>query len=273
MADGTAAVPTGEPSAAFLKLVLDSDDVGTFLRSVMGQLMEELGGASRGISWAITVLRPGTTGTWAADSALAAAVDALQHSFDDGPALTAIRCGEFVHVADVGVDRRWPGYASAAAGYGVLSLLSVPLVSEGVFAATVNLYAPLPHSFTSTDITTVRSYTRQGMRGLRLATQLAARTETHAGLVPGPGSRDLVASALRFLMTEYGLSYEAAFHYLQTAARSRAAELEQAALEIFIAGSPPSPSPDTRNGTDAPAAASMKATPARRTFPHRGRTA
>jgi hypothetical protein len=262
MAERTAADPTGDPPAAFLDLVLDGAEVGTFLRSVLDEMMEDLGGASRGMGWAITLLRAGVTGTWAADSAGTAAIDRLQHSFDDGPALTAIRCNEFVHVGDAGLERRWPGYGSAAARYGVLSLLSVPLISDGVFAATVNLYAPLPHSFSSEDITTARNYTRQGMRGLRLALQLSGKTETGAGRVPAPGSRDLVGSALRILMDEYRLSHEAAFHYLHTAARSRSVGLEQAALEIVTTGSSPSPYPGIHDVTDAPAAPSIKVTSA-----------
>ncbi|WP_427007000.1 GAF domain-containing protein [Pseudarthrobacter sp. H2] len=269
MADRTAADPTGGPPAAILDLVLDSAEVGTFLRSVLAALMADLGGAGRGMNWALAILRAGKTSTWVADSAHTAAIDRIQHSFDDGPALTAMRGGEFVHVGDAGLERRWPGYASAVAGYGVRSLLSVPLVSEGVFAASVNLYAPLPHSFTSEDITKARSYTRQGMRGLSLAMQLSAKKETDAGRLPAPGSRDLVGEALRILMDEYRLSYEAASHYLHTAAR-RSADLEQAALDIVTAGSPPSPHPDLHDGPDGLPAPARKARPAGRTVPSRG---
>jgi hypothetical protein len=272
MADRTATDRAVQPPAAILDLVLDSAEVGTFLRSVLGELVAELGGASRGMSWALAVLRAGKTSTWVADSAHTAAIDGLQHSFDDGPALTAMRCGEFVHVGDAGLERRWPGYASAVASYGVRSLLSVPLVSEEVSAASVTLYAPLPHSFTSEDIIKARSYTRQGMRGLSLAMQQAAKKESGAGRVRAPGSRDLVGSALRILMDEYRLGYEAAFHYLHTAARSRSADLEQAALDIVTAGSPPGTYPDVDDGTDALPGPSTNPPPAGRTVPSRGST-
>lgn len=270
MADTTAAHPTGEPPAV-LDLVVGSAAVTGFLRSVLGGLMEDLGGDRRGMGWALTVLRAGKTGTWVAERPQTAAIDRLQHSFDDGPALTAMRCGEFVHVADAGRERRWPGYASAVAGYGVRSLLSVPLVAEDVFAAAVNLYAPLPHSFTSEDITTARSYARQALRGLSLAVQLSAARETDAGRVPAPAAGDLVGSALRILMDEYRLSYEAAVHYLHTAARSRSAELEQAALDIVAAGPLPGPGPDVHDGADALPAPARKARAASRTVPSRRR--
>lgn len=243
MVERTAADTTGDPPAAFLDLVLANAEVGTFLRSIMDEMMAELDGAGRRMGWAISILRSRITVTWAADSAHTAAVDRLQHSFDDGPSLAAIRSNAFVHVADTGLERRWPGYGHAAAGYGVLSVLSVPLISDGVFSAAVNIYAPLPHSFTSADILTARSHTRQGMRGLRLALDLSGKQDVTAARLPAPGSRDLIGSALRILMDEYRLSYDAAFHYLHTAARSRSIGLEQAALDIVAAGSPPSSYP------------------------------
>lgn len=254
MAERTAAGAVGEPSFAFLSLALDSVEVGAFLRSIMDEMMEDLRGASRGMGWAVTVLRAGVTGTWAADSARTAAIDRLQHSFDDGPALTAIRSDGFVHVGNTALERRWPGYGAAAAGAGALSLLSVPLVSDGVFAATVNLYAPLTHSFSSEDIMTAHSYTRQGMRGLCLALQLLGKKEGGGSRVLELESQDLVGSALRVLMDEYRLSYEAAFHYLHTAARSRSVGIEQAALDVVAAGSLPRPFPGIHDATGAPAA-------------------
>lgn len=264
MAERTVADTAGESRSGFLDLALASAEVGTFLRSVMDEMMMALGGASRGMGWAISIVRSGVTGTWAADSAHMAAVDRLQHSFDDGPSLAAVRSNAFVHVGDTGLERRWPGYGHAAASYGVLSLLSVPLISDGVFSAAVNVYAPLPHSFSSTDILTARSWTWQGMRGLRLALELFGKKDATAVRLPAPGSQDLVDSAIRILTDEYRLSYEAALHYLHTAARSRSVGLEQAALDIVAAGPQPGsyqPSSylDNYDPTGAVAVSSMKA--------------
>lgn len=262
MAGITAADTTGEPPAALLDLVLNSAEVGTFLRALMDEMVAVLGGAGRGIGWAVTLVRTGITGTWAADSARTGEIDRLQHSFDDGPALAALRSG-FVHVGETGLERRWPGYGNAAASFGVQSLLSVPLISNDVFAATVSLYAPLPHAFSSADIMTARSYARQGMRGLRLALELFGKKEDTAARVPAPGSQDLVSTALKILMEEYRLSYEAALHYLHTAARSRSVGLEQAALEIIAAGPQSRSYPDTAGGAGNPGDPSPGATSAR----------
>lgn len=253
MAERTAADTLGEPPAAILDRVLDSAEARTFLRSTMDAMVEELGGAGREMGWAVTVLRGGTTGTWMADNDRTAAADRLQHLFDDGPALAAIRHIEFVHVGDIGLERRWPGYAHAVAGYGVLSLLAVPMIPDKLSATAVTLYAASPHAFSSEDITTARGYAGQGVRGLRLALELSQKKEATAARSPVPGPRNLIGSALRILMEEYRLSYEAAFHYLQAAARSRSIGFEQAALDIVTAGPPPRPHPGTLGAISAPA--------------------
>lgn len=253
MAERPSAGTLGEPPAAIVDRVPDSARVRTFLRSTMDALVEELGGTGRKMGWAITVLRGGTTGTWAAENDSTAAVDRVQHLFDDGPALAVIRGNEFVHVGDTGMERRWPGYAHAVAGYGVLSLLAVPMMSGGWFPATVTLYAALPHAFSSQDIMTVLGYARQGRRGLCLALELSIRKETAATRGPISGPRNLIGPALRILMEEYRLSYEAAFHYLQTAARSRSIGFEQAALDIVTAGPPQGRYPGFEDSVSAPA--------------------
>lgn len=252
MAERTAADTLSGPPAAIVDRVLDSAEARSFLRRTMDAMVEQLGGASRELGWAVTVLRAGTTGTWIADNDRTAAVDRLQHLFDDGPALAAIRHKEFVHVGDIGLERRWPGYAHAVGGYGVWSLLSVPLIFGKVPATTVTLYAASPHAFSSEDITTARGYAQQGARGLRLALELSPEKEATPALNPVPGPRNLIGPALRILMEEYRLSYEAAFRYLQAAARSRSIGFEQAALDIVTAG-PPRPHLGIHEATAAPA--------------------
>lgn len=253
MAEKPAADTVGEPPPAILDLVLDSAGVRTFLQSTMDAMMQELGGAGQEMGWAATVLRGGTTSTWAADNDRTAAVDRLQHLFDDGPALAALRRNEFVHVGDTGLERRWPGYAHAVADYGVLSLLAVPMISDGVFPTTVTLYATLPHAFNSTAIMTAHGCARQGMRGLRLALELFKEKEATATRGPVPDPRNLIGPAMRILMEDYRLSYEAAFHYLQTAARSRSVGFEQAALDIVTGGPAPAPYPGSDGSPSTPA--------------------
>ncbi|WP_427169947.1 hypothetical protein [Arthrobacter sp. 92] len=237
MADRPAENPSADAPSAFLEFLWNSAETAAFLRSVMAGMMADLP-ASPEMGWAFSVLRGGHTVTWEAADARAATIDRLQHSFDDSPALTAIRSGEFVHVSNTALDRRWPGYASVVVGYGVLSLLSLPLDPEGVLDASVNLYWPLPHAYTSESIITALNYAGQLSLGLRLAIQLFQKQVSYPVPVPA-GSPTLVDSAVTILIDEFGLSHEAALHYLRLTARSMSATLEQAALDIVLSHNAP----------------------------------
>src|SRR6478752_4598652 len=175
MKQGTAPARGQDLHPAFWATHFNNPDIGAFLREVVTELVDGIGGPSRGISWAITVLGSGEPVTLTAGSAPARAADEAQRSFDDGPARTAVRSGEFVFVGDTSLERRWPGYASAAAAFGARSLLSVPLVPPSIFQAAVNLYAPWPHVFTSADITAAARLARHLSRALRLVQQLSLR--------------------------------------------------------------------------------------------------
>ncbi|MFF2242853.1 GAF domain-containing protein [Arthrobacter sp. NPDC058130] len=215
---GTARDGRPDRSASFWELHFNDPDIGAFLSDAVGEFVSDIGGPGRGISWAITLLGSGEALTLTAGSAPARAADEAQRSFDDGPARTAVRSGEFVSVGDTSLDRRWPGYASAAAAFGVRSLLSVPLVPEALFQASVNLYAPWPHLFTSADITAAARLARHVSRALRLVQQLALRSGSGADLSSAQLSRALAGLALRTLVREYGFTEEGALDYLRSVA-------------------------------------------------------
>jgi GAF domain-containing protein len=228
-------------------VVFESTDVEDFLASVTGEFMRELGGGGRSIRWAVTFFRPGQARTAAAGSAAARAADEEQCSFADGPVLESLRTGDFVHLADTARDRRWPGYASAAADHGVRSLLSMPIVSSVGWHAALSLYAAAPHAFSSQDIVMVRRYARQVARSLRLVVQVAARAEIGAQVAIAQSSAVLMDLAIGILMSDYGLGHEAAVQYLRTVARHTSQGLRQTALNIVAASRPETAEPRQNN--------------------------
>lgn len=216
--------------------VLDSKDVETYLWEVTRDFMADIKGDQRGITWAATLFRLGQARTVAASAEKAREADQEQCSFADGPVMEAIRSGEFVLLSDVSRDRRWPGYASAAAGHGVKSLLSVPIASEGATSAAINLYAAFPHAFTSDDLLRSRNYAQHVARALRVVVRVAERAEATAGLAVVQSSLVLVDLAVRSLMDEYGLSREGALRFLQTQALHHELDLRDAALNVVAPG-------------------------------------
>ncbi len=216
--------------------VFDSKDVETYLWEVTRDFMTDIKGERRGISWAATLFRLGKAHTLAASTEQAREADREQCSFADGPVVEALRTGEFVILSDLSRDRRWPGYSSAAAGHGVQSLLSAPIVSEGGASAAINLYAAEPHTFTSDDLVRSRSYVQQVARALRVVVRVAARAEATAGIAVVQSSLVLVDLAVRSLMNEYNLSREGALRFLQTQALHHELDLRDAALNVVVPG-------------------------------------
>ncbi|SEQ72579.1 GAF domain-containing protein [Arthrobacter sp. OV608] len=235
-----AAEPAGQIGWGSLPLppepVFDSKDVETYLQEVTQEFMRDIKGERRGIGWAATLFRLGKARTLAASSEQAREADREQCSFADGPVIEALRSGEFVLLSDLGRDRRWPGYANAAAGHGVQSLLSVPIVSEGLTSAAINLYASSPHTFASDDLLRTQSYARQLARALRVVVRVAERAEAAAGIAVAQSSLVLVDLAVRSLMDEYGLSREGALRFLQREASHHELDLHGAALNVVVPG-------------------------------------
>jgi hypothetical protein len=235
-----AADPTGQvgwgPLPVTPEPVFDSKDVENYLWEVTHDLMVEINGDRRGIGWAATLFRLGKGRALAASTEQAREADREQCSFSDGPVMEAVRSGEFVLVSDLGMDRRWPGYASAAAAHGVQSLLAVPILSEGGTSAAISLYASEPHTFTSDDLVSSRNYAREVARALRVVLRVAGRAEATAGLAVVQSSLVLVDLAVRSLMNEYGLTREGALRFLQTQALHHELDLRDAALNVVAPG-------------------------------------
>jgi GAF domain-containing protein len=80
------------------------------------------------------------TFTVVATSPEAALMDSAQY-LEDGPCLQAGREDAVVAVEDILDEARWQQFASAAAGRGVRSSLSLPVLDRGALVGTVNFYA------------------------------------------------------------------------------------------------------------------------------------
>lgn len=85
--------------------------------------------------------------TAAASNAFVTEVDALQYAFDSGPCLTASHDQAPVRVDDLSLESRWPRWTAAAAGLGVQSMLSVPLLSTGTSVGAIKVYSRLRDAY------------------------------------------------------------------------------------------------------------------------------
>ena len=86
------------------------------------------------------------TFTVVATSEDSAVMDSAQY-LDDGPCLQAGREDVVVGIDDILDEDRWQQFASTAAGRGVRSSLSLPVLDHGTLVGTVNFYAARPRAF------------------------------------------------------------------------------------------------------------------------------
>lgn len=211
MAEATPLNSGPEPPAIFPSAILASPELQTFLSEAARQLVEDVGGAARGFLWAITLVGQGEVRNWASGSTKARNADGAQSSFEDGPARAAVASREFIHVPDVAVERRWPGYAAAVAGQGVRSVLSIPMNVEWDISAALTLYASSPHAFTSEDVIRASACARRMSRVCHLLLELARK----AGAAITQTPLSVIEVGVWSLIREYGLNEESAMRYLQ----------------------------------------------------------
>jgi GAF domain-containing protein len=99
----------------------------------------------------ITLAQDERVFTVASADALACELDEKQYEHETGPCLQSLSSGEVVEAADLAVEDRWDAYPSIAMGYGILAVLSTPLMVEGKPVGVLNLYAGVPQAFSEVD--------------------------------------------------------------------------------------------------------------------------
>lgn len=77
--------------------------------------------------------------------------DTLQYELQEGPCLTAWATQELVVVNDSRTDTRWGRWAREAAGTGVLSCMSVPLLKGPTAIGAMKVYSSTADAFTEAD--------------------------------------------------------------------------------------------------------------------------
>lgn len=103
------------------------------------------------VTCGITLAQDDRVLTAASADALAQQLDELQYEYESGPCLQALATGEVVTAEDLGTERRWGGYPTAAMAHGILSILSVPLIVDCKPVGVLNIYAGAVRAFSMVD--------------------------------------------------------------------------------------------------------------------------
>ncbi len=170
--------------------------------------------------------------------ALVADVDALQHSWGEGPCLDAMTQGVAFYAGDLADDPRWPNFGPEATATGMRSLLAVPLVINGTPGA-LNLYARYPHAFGVID--RGRGLLLAAMAGLAFTSAQTHEDDERraANLHAALATREVIGQAQGILMERERLSSDQAFDILRRASQHLNLKLRDIAQNLVDTGERP----------------------------------
>ncbi|MEV6873284.1 GAF and ANTAR domain-containing protein [Amycolatopsis sp. NPDC051128] len=159
--------------------------------------------------------------------------DTRQYELGEGPCLAALAECSPMRIDDVTTERRWPRWCAEAAGAGLRSVLTAPLVTEDGCHGAIKLYATVPGAFGPSDEHTLTKF------ATRAAVLVAnARAYERANRFSDQfrhtlRERDLITMAKGFLMGREGLGEDAAFGRLLSLARAQGRSPAEAAADLL----------------------------------------
>lgn len=188
------------------------------------------------VSASVALTAPAWSGPAIAVDERAARLEALQRRDAAGPGADALRAARPVEAGDLSTERRWPAFARAAAGAGVLAVRSVPmLVRDGAPIGVLTVYGDTAAAFGRPDRRLADLVA--GLATVAVAGSMRSYDDTtlSARLRQALASRSAIDQAIGIVMAERACSAERALSDLRTAARHRRTTLQDVAAHV-VAG-------------------------------------
>lgn len=183
----------------------------------------------------VSVLEGRRVVTAAASAALVHRVDEHQYVADEGPCLEAIRTGEVRRSPRLKADIRWPKFGRLAVGEGVVSCLSLPIVTSDVGATgALNLYSQ-EQPFEEIDEDIGRRYMGSVAVAVANARAHARAREVIDQLQEALLSRDVIGRAKGVIQTYEGCGPDEAFDRLRSMSQHRNVKLRDLAAKVVKA--------------------------------------
>jgi GAF domain-containing protein len=170
--------------------------------------------------------------TASASNALVEVADARQYDLGQGPCLLAWASGEPVLVTDARQDRRWPEWAGAAAGLGLRSSVSVPLLAGESALGAVKLYARQEDSFDHATVRLLELFAAQATIFLVNARARESARTISEDLRDALAHREIIAVARGILMARHGLDEDTAMQDLLMESRRSKRSLREVSAEL-----------------------------------------
>ena len=196
-------------------LLLSQETVGTSLQMITALSHDTI---PTSLGSAVTLVNDQGHRTVAATSdATVARADALQYELNEGPCLTAWTHRTSVRVDDTRQESRWPRWCGAVQQFGVLSVLSAPLVAGDRALGAMKVYSDQPDAFDNDAERRLSMFAPQAAVLVANMQSHQAATELSEGLKGALRSRDLIAIAKGIVMARAGIDEDSAFTRLTNA--------------------------------------------------------
>jgi GAF domain-containing protein len=215
-------------------LLLSEETVQTALTLVTSLAHDTMGPGTIGAG--VSVLdAEGRRTSSAATSDLVAAADGLQYELEQGPCLAAWAGRAVVRVDDTVTDPRWPGWCQRAAGLGLRSVLSAPLVAGDAGLGAIKVYADRPGAYDERSQRLLSMFAGQAavlLANVRTVQDARRLTEE---LRQALHARDVIAMAKGALMASEQVGEDAAFALLMSLAAREHRSLHEVAASVTAA--------------------------------------
>jgi GAF domain-containing protein len=174
----------------------------------------------------------GTRTSTGATSAVVVTVDDAQYRMDEGPCLTAWAERRVVRVDDLGTDLRWPRWAEAVRFLRVRSVVSAPLVAQGLALGAVKVYSDVSGAFDERTERLLSGFADAAAVLLANVVSLDNERRLSARLQQAIQDRDTLQLAKGMVMQRDGVSEQTALRSLIGQADSGGRPVQELAASI-----------------------------------------
>jgi GAF domain-containing protein len=179
----------------------------------------------------VSLARDGRVLTYGATDPVTERLDSYQYETDEGPCLDALRVGEPFVIRSFQDETRWPRYTPKGRRQGVVSSLSLPLVTKKQVTGALNLYS-LTQSFRGDDVAVAEPFAAQAAVALRNAHAYQRTRDLVDELNEALASRDVIGQAKGILMAQARCGPDEAFDILRQESQRRNIKLRNVAVGL-----------------------------------------
>jgi GAF domain-containing protein len=169
----------------------------------------------------------------------AALLEELQAEHGEGPCVDAYDEKQTVRADDLQRDRRWPGFAPAAAQRGLVAVLASPIPYSTEAVGVVAVYASGPHPWSEAEVEAIVAFTDLAAMMILNAMEASERGRVAVELQIALDSRVAIEQAKGVLVGRHGISPRQAFERLRSLARDQRRPLTEVAKAVVGAAQRP----------------------------------